>query len=127
MSKETLHKAFLSPRTRMRSMGYALRGIGLFFRTEPHAWIHLLATLFAAGLLLALPCSRTEIILVSITAGLVWTAELFNTAIEKLCDRITTAPDTAVAAVKDISAAAVLLISITALITGALIFLPKLF
>jgi hypothetical protein len=53
-------------------------------------------------------------------------AELFNTSLETLCDRVTTAPDEAVRRVKDTAAGAVLIAALTAAGIGCLIFLPKL-
>jgi diacylglycerol kinase len=57
---------------------------------------------------------------------LVWAAELFNTAIEKLADTVSKDFHPSIKFVKDVSAAAVLLSALAAFITGAIIFLPKL-
>ncbi|WP_421919047.1 diacylglycerol kinase family protein [Marinifilum sp.] len=51
---------------------------------------------------------------------------LFNTAIENICDFIHPDYHDKIKKIKDISAAAVLIGAITALLVGLLIFLPKL-
>ena len=52
-------------------------------------------------------------------------AEMFNTALEKLCDHLHPEEHAAIGLVKDISAGAVLIIAIAAAINGAIIFSPK--
>ena len=69
--------------------------------------------------------SSTEWLAVMLSIGFVWTAEIFNTAIEKTMDFITTEKKPAIKLIKDLSAAAVLIASITALIVGCFIFIPK--
>jgi len=70
--------------------------------------------------------SRGEAISIVLSVGLVWLAELFNTAIEKLCDVVSKEYHPAIKFIKDVSAAAVLVSAITAFVTGAIVFLPKL-
>jgi diacylglycerol kinase len=54
--------------------------------------------------------------------ALVLGAEGMNTSIERLCDLHSTSPDSRIAIIKDLSAGAVLLICIFAIIEGMLIF-----
>jgi diacylglycerol kinase len=112
------------PGERLRSFGHALRGIGLLVRTQPNAWIHLVATagVIAAGWILAV--TRVEWMALIFAVGLVWTAEALNTAIEFLADEVTLEKRERIAAAKDAGAAAVLLASITAAVIGAVVFLP---
>jgi diacylglycerol kinase len=70
--------------------------------------------------------SKTELMAVIIVSALVWSAELFNTAVEKLVDLVSKDFDPRIKFIKDVSAAAVLLSAIAALLTGAIIFIPKL-
>jgi len=58
----------------------------------------------------------------ALAIGLVWAAELLNTAVETVCDRITREPDEMIRRAKDVSAAAVVAASIAALAIGILIF-----
>jgi diacylglycerol kinase (ATP) len=59
--------------------------------------------------------------------GLSWSAEAFNSAIEKLCDKVEPEKDPIIGKVKDMAAAGVLFLAIAAAIVGCIIFLPKIF
>lgn len=52
-------------------------------------------------------------------------AEGFNTAIEKLADRVTREQDPLIGAAKDVAAGAVLLMAVASVVVGLIIFLPK--
>lgn len=54
-------------------------------------------------------------------------AEAFNTAVEKLADRVTREKDPLIATAKDVAAGAVLLMVLAAVVVGCIIFLPKIF
>ena len=62
-----------------------------------------------------------EWIVVLICIGSVITAEMFNTCIERLCDRFTLELDPQIKYIKDLAAGAVLVISITAFIVSMVI------
>jgi diacylglycerol kinase len=113
-------------RKHLASYRYALNGIWLAFRYENNMRYHLLA---AAGVLLInylLQVSRTEWIITLMLVGMAWAAEIFNTAIEKLCDRVSREHDALIGKVKDLAAGAVLIICIIAGVCGLLIYLPYL-
>src|SRR5262249_40061654 len=112
-------------RQRRKSFGHALDGLFDFFRMQHNAVLHFVFTIIALSSALFFRVTNGELAAIVIAVACVWAAELFNTAIEKLCDRITTAYDPAIKLIKDVSAAAVLVVSIGALITGAIIFIPK--
>ncbi len=78
----------------------------------------------AAGFILKL--NLYEWLAVIICIGLVITAEMLNTCIEKICDLYTTDYDETVKTIKDISAGAVLAASLTALTAALLIFINHL-
>jgi len=111
----------------MESFQFAFAGVVSFFKTEHNAWLHLAATVIAILLTALLPCTQTEILFIVFATGLVWTAELFNTAIEKLADLTTKESHPQIKLIKDVSAAAVLITAIIAFITGCIIFIPKIF
>lgn len=111
---------------RIKSLDYAVKGFFLFLKNEHNAIIHLAATIVVIVLCFLLPVSQMEITTVSFAIGLVWMAELFNTAIEKIMDFSTTEKLPPVKFIKDVSAAAVLVASITALVVGCIVFIPKL-
>jgi diacylglycerol kinase (ATP) len=108
----------------LRSFRYAFRGIG-FLTEENNMKFHLLAAVIILSAGFYVHLSATEWAVVIMQIGLVFAAEAFNTAIEKLCDFVS--PDYAVliGKVKDLAAAGVLIVSVIAVIVGIIIFLPK--
>ena len=111
---------------RIKSFGYALQGIWELIKSEPNARIHLTATIFVLFLGYWLEISKAEWCIILIVIALVWAAEAFNTVIEKLVDHLFTDYHDTARITKDISAGAVLICAIIALICGFIIFLPKL-
>ena len=111
----------------MNSFRYAFEGIRTLFNSEANARIHLVAAIAAIAAGFAFRISEMEWIALTIVIALVIAMECVNTAIEKLCDRITTEKDLMIKMVKDLSAAGVLTCACAALMTGILIFLPKFF
>ena len=95
------------------------------FQSEHNTIIHLVLTVIAvvAGFMLSI--SRIEWIALIIVIAMVWTAELFNTAIEKTMDFITKERLLQIKLIKDVAAAAVLITAIAAVVVGLLIFIPK--
>lgn len=68
--------------------------------------------------------TKMEWIVLTLCIGLVLALEYMNTAVEKVCDRITLEYDLKIKEIKDLSAAAVLIACIASLICGILIFIP---
>lgn len=110
----------------LRSFGYAWKGIRCCVGKEQNLSFHLIATALAviAGFLLDI--TRTDWTIVILCIGLVITAELFNTAIEKLVDLVSPQRQPMAGQVKDIAAGAVLVCAATAAIIGLLVFIPYL-
>ena len=121
MPKESFAK------NRLRSIGFALRGAALLIRTEAsiktQVFIAILVT--AAGFYFEI--SNTEWMLQIFAIALVLGIEGLNTAVEKLSDFVQPEYDAKIGFVKDISAGAVMLVSIAASIVGLIIYLPKIF
>lgn len=115
-----------SIKERVKSFRFAIDGLNSFFNSQHNAIIHLLLTVLVFVAAFFLKVNKTELIAIILATGLVWAAELFNTAIEKLCDLVSKDFHPAIKFIKDVSAAAVLLAAITALSVGLIIFLPKL-
>jgi diacylglycerol kinase (ATP) len=111
-----------APKRIAKSFEYAFDGFRTAFKEEPNMRIHTLAAVvvIAAGIYVNLGAIEWAIIAICI-AG-VFTAELFNTAIENLCDVVSPGQNEQIKIVKDISAAAVFCTSIGALIVAILIF-----
>jgi diacylglycerol kinase len=110
---------------RLRSFRFAFSGLKQFFQTQHNAIIHAVATLVViiAGFLVKL--SSTEWTLIAIAITMVWAAELFNTAIEALCDMVMPEKHPQIKFIKDVAAAAVLMSAIGAVVIGLVIFIPK--
>ncbi len=75
----------------------------------------------AAGVILKI--TSGEWIAVVLCIGLVITTEYLNTAIEFICNYLTTKKDAKIKEIKDLAAGAVLAASITALVTAIIILL----
>ena len=116
-----------SVRTRLNSFEFAFKGILKFFQQEPNAWIHLAATIIVLVAAAYFKVSDNEMIALIIVTGFVWTAEIFNTVVERIMDFISTERSSKIEFIKDLSAGGVLVSAITAIVTGAIVFIPKLF
>lgn len=110
----------------IRSFSYAFAGLGHGLRTQRNLRIHVLVTIavIAAGLLLQLSTSEWAILVVTIM--IVMAAELFNTALEALIDRVGPEYHPLSKVAKDTAAGAVLIGAIGAVIVGLLICGPRL-
>ncbi len=112
---------------RLKSFGYAFRGIRSFFLSTHNAWIHAAAALLVIAASLFFQITIIEWIAVIFCIGLVFTAEAFNTAVEQYVDLVQPEFDSRAGNIKDIAAGAVLISAICAAIIGLLIFLPRIF
>ena len=110
----------------LRSFRFAGQGVIDLFRYENNAKVHVMVALVVAALGVWMGLSPTEWALICTQIGLVWAAEGFNTALEKLCDRVTTDHDPLIRAAKDLASGAVLILCIVAVVVGLLVFGPKL-
>ncbi len=110
----------------LKSYRYALRGIYIAFREENNMRFHLLAAIAVVTLNIVLDINKTDWLITLILVGLAWTAEVFNTAIETLADRVTKEQDPLIAKVKDLASGAVLITGGIALICAFIIYLPYL-
>jgi len=109
-------------KNRLRSFSFAFNGVISAFKLERPFKIHLLATTVVSALGFYFGISKMEWCIIVICCGTVITAELLNTAIEKLCDAVTPEINPKIKFVKDASAGAVLIAAITAVIVAAIIF-----
>lgn len=113
----------------LKSFTYAYEGFKIGI-TERNMRVHLLAavSVMVAGLLVGL--DKLEWMIIIFLIGAVWSAELFNTAIENLSDILRDEEQLSYQATKnarDLSAAAVLVLAVVAAIVGGAIFIPKFF
>ena len=118
------HKGFY-PRSRLKSMSNAWRGIRIMFRGQYNIWIHtmILGLVVMAGVFFGI--TLLEWIFIVFAAGMVFAAEAFNTAIE--IDMKLTSPEFHPHArdTKDVAAGAVLITAIISAVIGIIIFLPR--
>ena len=112
---------------RAKSFEYAWSGLRIVLQKEHNTWIHLALTLLAVLFGILLHISRVEWMALLIVMALVWITEILNTCIEKIMDFVHPEYHPKVKIIKDMAAAAVLIMAIVAVIVGGLIFIPKLF
>jgi diacylglycerol kinase len=108
----------------INSFRFALSGLLNLVRSERNFQIHLIALMVVICLGWYVEITRGEWYAVLLISAAVLSAEGVNTAIEKLCDHVHPEQDEAIKKIKDVSAGAVLVLSIFALIIGVLIFGP---
>lgn len=113
-------------RKRIKSFGYAFKGIVSLVKKEHNAWIHCTAIVVVTLCGFHFGITLTEWCIVLLCFGVVLAAEGFNTAIERLVDLVSPDFHPIAGDVKDVAAGAVLICAIVAAIVGGIIFLPYL-
>ena len=116
-----LHKMRL-----IKSIGYAINGLKICLK-EPNFKIHIGLAILAVTLGFVFHISDMEWMVVIICIGLLLGFEILNTAMEQMCNSIYPGFNPFVKIIKDVSAAAVLIVAIMAALCGAIIFIPKIF
>lgn len=111
-------------RKHLASYRYSIHGIWLAFRYEANMLIHCSAALMVILLNSLLGVSKMEWLITLMLIGLAWMAEIFNTAIERLADRVTKEHDALIGQVKDLASGAVLVICGFAVICAIIIYVP---
>ncbi|MGE8555734.1 MAG: diacylglycerol kinase family protein [Chryseobacterium jejuense] len=117
MQKPPLHKSFLN----------AFRGIFVMVKTERNFQIELLAFFINLFLIFYLKLTSIDAALILMASAAVLSAEIFNTAIEKICDIIQPDFDKRIGFIKDIAAGAVVLIAIASAAIGVLVYWKYIF
>ena len=107
------------------SFKYAIEGIESAFKTEQNLKIHFIVMAIVIVLGILLKINYIEWAICFLLFGFVITAELLNTAIEVTVDLAMPQKNDKAKLAKDIAAGAVLVSSITAILVGIVIFLPK--
>ncbi len=110
----------------LKSFTYSFSGIVYAFKHEQNFRLHLISLVLVllAGWYFNL--TANEWLWITAAAGIVITAELFNTALEVLVDLVSPDVHQKAKIVKDVAAAAVVVAAILALVIGLIIFVPKL-
>ena len=106
----------------LKSFGFAIRGFIGAVCDEGHLRFHLVAAVYVLVFSLFYHFSAVQTAVLVILIASVIAAELFNTAIEKACDAITKEQNEHIKRAKDISAGAVLVLSVAAVIVAVIFF-----
>lgn len=118
-------KKILSIKRLKKSFGYAFKGIDDVVSNEPNMKIHVSVAILVVIMAFLLKISMIEWIILVLLIGLVLAAEVINTTIENLVDMYTKDYNERAKVVKDTAAGTVLILAITAVIIGLMIFVPK--
>lgn len=109
------------------SFKYAFEGVVAALKEEPNLKIHFIIALMVLALAYFLQISNEDWVNIFLVIGFVFTIELTNTALEAVVDAFTDKSHPGAKLAKDISAGAVLVVAITSVVIGILIFLPYIF
>lgn len=109
----------------MKRLKYAYHGMIQMFRKDSHFFIHLVITIAVIFLSFVFPLSIVEWLFVMSAIFSVLSTEAINTSIEYVVDLVTEDYHELAKFAKDISAFAVLLTSLYAVMVGLIIFMPK--
>lgn len=107
-----------------KSFHYAFEGIHYVFRNDQNLIAHFLVGALVIGASLFLHVTPFEMGILGLTIMMVISAEMINSAIEKMVDLITKEHRAEAKIAKDVAAGMVLLTAIAAFIIGSLIFIP---
>lgn len=103
----------------------ALRGIKKVYTTELSFRIHAAIAVILIIVNFVIGLSSIEWTIVLLVFGCMMAAEIFNTAVEDMMDVYSRKYDDKIKDIKDISAGAVLLLTIISIIIGLIIYVPK--
>lgn len=110
----------------VKSFGYAFAGIWYSIRTQRNAKIHIVIAAILISLAIFLQSSATDIAILVLTFGLVFAAEMSNTAIESMVDLTSPNLHPLAKISKDVAAGAVLAAALAEAAVGFIILGPPL-
>jgi diacylglycerol kinase (ATP) len=105
---------------------FAFNGLWLYLRSGRNVNVHIMATILVIFVAWWLKVSDVKWVLLVLLITLVHMAEAFNTAIEKLVDKVSPEYHPLAGQIKDLAAGAVLLSAIGAAAGGLILLLPPL-
>ena len=120
-----MNNEMFSIKKRIKSFAYAFAGMKVLFREEHNSWIHATAAVLAIAMGFLFRISPMEWIAVVIVIGMVFSAEIINSSLERTADFVKAERDDRKRDIKDLGAAGVLVCAMAALVTGLIIFVPK--
>lgn len=108
-----------------RKFSYAFRGLFISLKEERSLVIHLIFASLSVIIGIILQLSPISWAVLILTIGLVVSSELMNTAIENVVDMVAFKYNFNAKKIKDIAAAATLVLAVIAVIVGLLLFIPR--
>ena len=108
-----------------QSFGYAVSGLRACLRSERNFRIHVTAAVYVSAFAGLGRLGMVRFAILCLCFALMLSAELMNTALERLCDRQSAGYDRLVKQVKDIAAAAVLVCAAFCAVIGMVFFVPS--
>ena|SRR5688572_10483287 len=109
-----------------KSFGFAFNGLKEAFKNERNFRVQFVFAIIAIVLAFVFNLSTVEWAILLLTIAIVLILELINTSIEMVVDIISPEIQEKAKIAKDVSASAVFIASVTSVLIGAIIFLPKL-
>lgn len=104
------------------SLGFAIEGLQTAFSQQANLRIHLIVFALALFFAWLFGVSFTEWLIIIVVSGLVFSAELLNSAIEKVVDLASPEIHPLAKQAKDFAAAGVLVTAFAAVVVGVLIY-----
>ncbi len=112
-------------RERLKSFRDAINGLKILLVEEHNARIHFIVALFVLISGFFFKISLIEWMIVILSSGFVIALEIINTSLENIADFVSPDKHDKIKKIKDLSAAAVLVVAITSFVIGLIIFIPK--
>jgi diacylglycerol kinase (ATP) len=112
-------------KNRLKSFGYAFKGFLFLIRNEANFKVQIVIAILAIILGFIFDISYLEWFVQLMAIAIVLAAEAFNTSLEKMANFVHKQHHPEIGKIKDISAAACLIVSVLALVIGVLLYLPK--
>ena len=116
----------MKSRNLIDSFNYAIEGMLYALRTQRNIKIHFVMAVIVLAAAAFMDASRVEVILIFIVIAMVIAAEMLNTAIETVVNMVQKEYHPLAAIAKNVSAGAVLVTAINAVIVGYIVFFDKL-
>ena len=110
---------------RIKSLSYVFNGLKILIKEEHNFRIHTGVALGAVIIGFLLQISSFEWMVLLLSMSLVLSMEAINTVLENLADYISPGYNEFIKKVKDVSAAAVFISALFAVMIGLIIFIPK--
>jgi diacylglycerol kinase len=119
-------KIFIKPKkTIYNTLKFAFDGLIVAYKTEIKLWIYTLIIIVNIILSLFLKVSLVEILIGIVLYGMAIVAEMINTVIERIVDKIIPEVSNDAKFMKDVAAGAVLMVGLTFAIVELIIYIPR--